>query len=93
MARRTSPDPDGDDSYFELLDDPVRPAPVDRVALAESELRRLGLDEARVRSDGDRASVLLPEPPSVALGAVVVGVVRSAGFTSVALVRTWDEAP
>lgn len=98
MARRTFPDPDRADSYFELLDDPVRPAPVDRVALAESELRRLGLDDAEVRADGDTATVLLPgtalsTSPESVLESEVARAVRSAGFGSAIVVRVGGTAP
>ena len=98
MARRTFPDPDRADSYFELLDDPVRPATVDRVALAESELRRLGLDDAEVRADGDTATVLLPgtalsTSPESVLESEVARAVRSAGFGSAIVVRVGGTAP
>lgn len=98
MARRTFPDPDRPDSYFELLDDPPRPAPVDRVALAESELRRLGLDAARVQAVGDHATVVvLGAPAGASAGSVleteVVRAVRSAGFAAATVVHLEASPP
>jgi uncharacterized protein len=98
VARRTFPDPDRADSYFELLDDPVRTAPIDRVALAESELRRLGLDDARVRADGDTATVMLPGAAvATSSGSVLEGeiarAVRSAGFGAATVVRAGESGP
>ena len=64
--------------------------PVSQVAMAESELRRLGLEDVRVHHHGELARL---ELPSSSLGAISTGLlreevlrsVRTAGFRFVAV--------
>ncbi|HEU4757129.1 MAG TPA: hypothetical protein VFS72_10730 [Agromyces sp.] len=54
--------------------------PVSQVAMAESELRRLGLEDVRVHHHGDLARL---ELPSSGLGAISTGLLREEVLRSV----------
>ncbi|WP_275001446.1 hypothetical protein [Promicromonospora iranensis] len=88
--------PPGDD--HEPSDQPAEPVDVlgpvadeaVQIEAAESELRRLGLEEIRVRHHGDLARLEAPHRDLTALAAEplrgeVLRAVRSAGFRSVAV--------
>lgn len=73
----------------DVLGDPVGDETV-QVEAAESELRRLGLEEIRVRHHGDLARLEAPHRDLASLAAEplrgeVLRAVRSAGFRSVAV--------
>lgn len=91
----TSPPPGDDDPHdrpaatAEALTGPVADEAV-QVEAAESELRRLGLEEIRVRHHGDLARLEAPHDDlatmtSEPLRGEVLRAVRSAGFRSVAV--------